>query len=155
MQLDKFSDYALRVLVALAVAPQDRLSSAKIAQKYGLSQHHIAKVATQLVRNGFVVSDRGRGGGLRLAKNADAIRIGAVLRTIKINDAVVECMGDNKTCTILPACGLRTPLARARDAFFDVLDEYSLADVTTQHTALAQLLAIDVENLTTAPILPS
>lgn len=143
MQLDKFSDYALRVLVALTVAPNAPIPSSVIAQRYGLSEHHIAKVATQLVRHGFIVSDRGRGGGLRLARDATAIRIGSVLQAIKSNEPVVECMGTNQTCAILPACGLRTPLVRAKDAFYAVLDEYTLADVTTQHSALAQLLSFD------------
>lgn len=143
MQLDKFSDYALRVLVALAVSPHDRLSAAKIAQVYDLSEHHIAKVATQLARTGFIISDRGRGGGLRLARDAGHISIGAVLRALKADEPVVECFGSTQTCAILPACGLRSPLTEAKEAFFSTLDRYSLAQVTTQHSALAQLLAFE------------
>ena len=140
MQLDKFSDYALRILIALAVSRDGRIAASSIARRYGLSQHHIAKVATQLVRGGFVSSGRGRGGGLSLARPAAEISVGAVLRALKEDQPVAECFGSTPNCAILPACGLRAPLAQAKDAFFTVLDGYSIADVTQQKSALADLL---------------
>ena len=142
MQLDKFSDYALRILIALSVSKTEKLPASLIAQRYGLSEHHIAKVATQLVRGGFAVSDRGRGGGLRLARPATEISIGAVLRSLKEDDPVAECFGSAPNCTILPACGLRVPLSQAKEAFFAVLDDYSLAQVTRDKRALADLLGV-------------
>ena len=140
MKLDKFSDYALRILIALATAEGGRVPASVIARRYGLSEHHIAKVATQLVRGGFVRSDRGRGGGLSLARAEDEISIGAVLRSLMADDPVVECFGTTTDCVILPACGLRGPLGEAKEAFFAVLDGYSLRDVTGQKRALATLL---------------
>lgn len=140
MKLDKFTDYALRVLVALAVRGPDRLSTSSIARTYGLSEHHLAKVASQLSREGFVISERGRGGGLTLARPAAEINIGAVVRALKTDSPVVECFGDNHSCRIMPACGLRTPLQKAQEAFYAALDAYSLADVTRSQRALAELL---------------
>lgn len=140
MQLDKFSDYALRILIALSVSKEGRVSASSIAQRYGLSRHHIAKVASELVRGGYVASDRGRGGGLRLARPASDISIGAVLRMIMADTPVVECFGSAPNCAILPACGLRGPLTQAKEAFFVVLDGYSLRDVSQNRTALAELL---------------
>ena len=61
MQLDKFTDYALRMLVALAVRTPERATASAIAQTYRISEHHMAKVASQLAREGFVISERGRG----------------------------------------------------------------------------------------------
>jgi len=140
MHLDKFSDYALRILIALSVSKDGRVSASSIAQRYGLSRHHIAKVASKLVHGGYVASDRGRGGGLRLACPASEIYIGAVLRTIMADDPVAECFGSTPHCAILPACGLRGPLSQAKEAFFVVLDSYSLQDVCQNRTALAELL---------------
>ncbi len=70
MQLDKFTDYALRVLMMLAVRSPERVPTSQIAATYGLSENHLSKVATQLAREGFVISERGRGGGLILARPA-------------------------------------------------------------------------------------
>lgn len=142
MQLDKFTDYALRILVTLAVRGPARVPTSQIASLYGLSEHHLSKVATQLVAEGFAISERGRNGGLTLARSADRISIGDVVRAMKRNDPVVECFGTNKSCLILPACGLRSPLAQAQEAFFATLDGYTLADVVEPRSALASLLEV-------------
>lgn len=143
MQLDKFTDYALRILVALAVYAPKRLSTSAISQIYDLSEHHLSKVASELVRAKFVVSERGRGGGLTLARPAAQINIGDVVRCLKRDDPVVECFGVNKSCRILPACGLRSPLKEAQEAFFAALDRYTLEGVSRSKVALAALLKLE------------
>lgn len=140
MQLDKFTDYALRVLMTLAVRAPARVPTSEIAALFGLSEHHLSKVATRLAREGFVVSERGRKGGLTLAGPTEQIRIGDVVRAMKRDDPVVECFGQNASCLILPACGLRDPLAQAQEAFFATLDRYTLADVTRSRRALGLLM---------------
>ena len=141
MQLDKFSDYALRILIALAVHAPTKLATSGIASMYGISENHLSKIATTLAKAGFVVSERGRKGGLTLAMPPENISIGGVLRTLKKDEPVVECFSSNTSCAILPACGLRTPLLTAQEAFFKALDGYSLADVTRSKLALKELLA--------------
>ncbi|MCR8828036.1 Rrf2 family transcriptional regulator [Photobacterium sp. TY 1-4] len=140
--MDKFTDYALRILITLAVRAPQRVPTSQIAALFDLSDHHLSKVATQLAREGFVTSERGRNGGLVLARPAEQISIGAVVRAMKRDDAVVECFGTNRSCLILPACGLRAPLAEAQEAFFATLDAYTLAEVTRARGALQDLLAI-------------
>ena len=141
MQMDKFTDYALRILIILAVRGPERLSTSAIAKIYDLSDNHLSKVASELVRLGFVTSVRGRAGGLTLAMPAKDISVGAVVRAIKADAPVVECFGTNKSCRILPACGLRTPMQEAQEAFFAALDPYSLQDVSQAKSSLAELLA--------------
>jgi len=142
MQLDKFTDYGLRVLMMLAVRAPDRVATSEIASIYGLSEHHLSKVATRLVAEGFAASERGRYGGLTLARSATHISIGDVARAMKRDAPVVECFGPDTSCLILPVCGLRAPLAQAQEAFFATLDAYSLADVTRARGALAELLKV-------------
>jgi Rrf2 family nitric oxide-sensitive transcriptional repressor len=143
MQMSKFTDYGLRVLISLAVQPNRPLGAAHIARQYGISQHHVAKVATALVSGGFVISERGRAGGLRLARPAEDINLGAVVRHLSQKDTLVECMGKGaSSCCILPACGLRDPLGAAQEAFYSTLDGYCLANVCRQRDALAHFLTI-------------
>ena len=139
--MDKFTDYALRILIILAVRDPERLSTSAIAKIYDLSDNHLSKVASELVRLGFVSSVRGRAGGLTLAMPAKDISVGAVVRAIKADAPVVECFGTNKSCRILPACGLRTPMKEAQEAFFAALDPYALQDVSQAKSSLAELLA--------------
>lgn len=141
MQLDKFTDFGLRILVTLAARAPDRISTSSIAKTFDLSEHHLAKVASELAREGFVTSERGRNGGLTLAHPADQINIGAVVRMLQRDKAVVSCFGPDKSCLILPACGLRTPLAEAQEAFFAALDRYTLADVIGAKSSILDLLA--------------
>jgi Rrf2 family nitric oxide-sensitive transcriptional repressor len=146
MQLDKFSDYALRILITLAVRAPERVATSEIAGLFAISDNHLSKVATQLAREGFVRSERGRNGGLTLLQPAEEIRIGVVLRALKREEPVAECFGGNKTCLILPVCGLRGPLAQAQEAFFATLDGYTLADIVGQRAGLASLLRVEVED---------
>lgn len=141
MKLDKFTDYALRVLITLAVRAPQRVPTSEIATLFALSENHLSKIATRLVREGFVISERGRNGGLTLAVPPGDITIGGVLRAMKRDDPVVECFGTSGSCLILPACGLRGPLAEAQEAFFATLDRYRLSDVIRSRHALADLLA--------------
>ncbi len=140
MQLDKFTDYALRILMTLAVRAPERVPTSEIAGIFGLSENHLAKVATQLAKEGFAASERGRSGGLTLARPANQIVIGEVVRAMKRIAPVAECFGADKSCLILPACELRAPLAQAQEAFFAALDRYTLADVTRKRTNLGLLL---------------
>jgi Rrf2 family transcriptional regulator, nitric oxide-sensitive transcriptional repressor len=142
MQLDKFTDYALRVLVTLAVRSPERVATSEIAGVFSLSENHLSKVATQLAREGFVISERGRNGGLTLARAADDITLGAVVRAMKRGQPVVECFGPDQSCLILPACGLREPLAQAQEAFYATLDRYTLTDATRARHALSDLLKV-------------
>lgn len=142
MKLDKFTDYALRVLITLAVRTPQRVPTSEIAMIFDLSENHLSKIATRLVHEGFVVSERGRNGGLTLAIPPDNISIGSVVRAMKRDDPVVECFGNSSVCRIMPACGLRGPLAQAQEAFFAVLDDYTLGQITQPRHALADLLEI-------------
>ena len=137
MQLDKFTDYGLRALIYLRLCGARRASVAEIAARFSLSEHHLSKVATALVAEGFVHSTRGRTGGLSLAKPAGEIRVGAVVRSLTRNLSVAECFAGN---------GLRGPLAEAQEAFLTVLDGYSLEDVSGQGAALTRLLGLETAN---------
>lgn len=143
MQLDKFTDYGLRVLIHLKTRAPARVAVAEIAARFDLSANHLSKVCTALASEGFVLSERGRAGGMTLAKPPQSIKIGAVVRALTKNTAVAECFAaGNCACVILPACGLRDPLREAQEAFFKVLDGYSLADVTRRSDLLQSLLLV-------------
>ena len=130
MRLTLHTDYALRLLMLLAVEPDAVHTIASVARRYGVSRNHLMKVAQTLVKAGIVESVRGRGGGLRLARAADGIRIGAVVRATEDGFALVECFDPKRNrCVVAPACGLRGPLEEALLAFLAVLDRSTLADL--------------------------
>lgn len=129
MRLTLHTDFALRLLMYLALEP-DRLQTIEaIAARYRISRNHLMKVAQTLVQAGVVDSIRGRGGGLRLARAPEAINVGAVVRATEDGFALVECFDPKGDCIITPACSLRGPLEQALSAFLAVLDRYTLADL--------------------------
>ena len=129
MRLSVQTDYALRTLMFLAVK-EGHHSIADIACAYGISKNHLMKVAQRLTAEGFVESVRGRSGGLRLARPAAALNVGAVVRTMEDTGTFVECFdAATNACVVTPVCGLRHVLAGAVEAFSRHLDQYSVADL--------------------------
>ncbi|WP_421407551.1 RrF2 family transcriptional regulator [Agrobacterium tumefaciens] len=135
MKLSLYSDYAMRVMIHLA-AKDEKVSIREVAHIYNISQNHLMKVVQDLAGAGFIEAIRGRNGGIRLAKPADQINLGSILRhTEKLTDLFV-CEG----CIIAPACGLPVVLREATAAFVAVFDRYSLAEVAKKKSDLTALL---------------
>ncbi len=144
MQLTRYSDYSLRVLIHLAVAAGPRSTIEEIAVAYGISRGHVMKVVRHLAALGFVETLRGRGGGLRLAQPPGQINVGEVIRRTEENLALVECFRADGRCPIQEVCTLRRALREALDAFLAVLDGYTLADlVARRRPRLARLLGVE------------
>lgn len=141
MRLTTFTDYTLRVLMYLAL-DQSRLATiSEIAAAYGISQNHLMKVVHHLARTGVIESVRGKGGGLRLARPPEAIRIGEIVRSIEGHAPIVECLsGDPDACCISGACRLTRALVDAFDALYASLDRHTLADLTGNRRALTMAL---------------
>ena len=140
MKLTTFSDYTLRVLMFLALN-RDRLATIpEIASAYGISENHLMKVVHQLARSGVIESVRGKGGGVRLAREPEAIRLGQIVRVSEGNAPIVECLSDDAACRIAPACRLAAVLVRVFDALYAALDEYTLADLVHAPRGLKALL---------------
>jgi len=128
MRLASYTDYGLRVLMRLAGAPDEALPTGQIAEEFAISQHHLAKVVRDLGRGGFVRSQRGRTGGLRLGRPAQKITLGEVVRHLEQRFAIVECFrADGGDCLLKPRCRLRPQLAAAREAFLSALDRTTIA----------------------------
>jgi Rrf2 family nitric oxide-sensitive transcriptional repressor len=141
MRLTSFSDYTLRVLMYLALE-RDRLATIpEIAAAYGVSRNHLMKVVHQLGQAGVIETVRGKGGGIRLAREPGAIRIGAIVRVAEGAGPIVECLSqDANTCPITPVCRLTRVLVEGFDALYDHLDRYTLADLVGNRRALAAVL---------------
>ena len=141
MRLTYHTDYALRMLVYLAVNAGRPSRVADVAESYGISRNHLLKVALHLGRFGYLKNVRGRAGGIALARRPEEISIGDIVRIMEDDFAVVECMRcDGGSCKISPACRLKGVVRKAVEAFLSVFDGYSLADIAGNPDILAELL---------------
>ena len=129
MKLTAFTDFGLRALMRLAGEPNRSFSTGEIATEFGISRHHLIKVVGDLAHAGFVTTQRGSGGGFRLARQAQTISLGEVVRALEARHALVECFReDGGNCLLTPHCRLRGKLASAREAFLRELDRTMLAE---------------------------
>lgn len=143
MRLTRHSDNALRALIYLGIhADEGPARITDIARRMGMSEDHLAKVIPRLAQLGHVETLRGREGGVRLARPAAQINVGEVIRGTEDNLNLVECFDPTTNqCPIAPACALAPALDEALNAFFAVLDRYTLADLTAKPRSLSRLLA--------------
>ena len=143
MRFTVYTDYSLRLLMYLALKDDGLATIAEIAENYGISKNHLMKVAHQLGVAGYVATVRGRSGGLRLAKPAEAIGLGEVVRHTEPDMALVSCFDPvNAPCAIQRCCVLRGALEKACLAFVDVLDGYTLSDLVKPRARLQALLSV-------------
>lgn len=130
MRLTSFTDYGLRMLMRMASAPDHPFSTAELAEEFGLSRNHLSKIMQKLAQGGLVTTRRGGGGGATLARPAQDIRLGAIIRLLEEGQALVECFGPGGgDCSISGCCRLKARLRSAEAAFLADLDRFTLADI--------------------------
>jgi Rrf2 family nitric oxide-sensitive transcriptional repressor len=147
MRLTDYTDYALRVMLYLAVRRNGLSTIQDISDAYAISKNHLMKVVQRLGELGWVDTIRGRHGGLRLNESSLSLTIGQVVRATETDFALVVCFaregGDGRRCVIEPRCRLKHVLAAARDAFLAELDRHTLRElVEPEAVPLAELLGL-------------
>lgn len=141
MKLTLLSDYSLRMLMHLAVNQDVLVTISETADRYKISKNHLMKVAHQLGQLGYIETIRGRSGGLRLAKSSHEIILGQVIRNMEQHSVMVECFpGGKGGCLITKECRLKSILKEAQNAFFQHLDNFTLADLVSENAGLERLL---------------
>jgi Rrf2 family nitric oxide-sensitive transcriptional repressor len=142
MQLTRFSDLALRLLLYLASRdqPMDAVVTARAAATlFNVPYTHMVKVVHQLGLQGVITTTKGKGGGLRLSHPPESVRLGAVLRQTEPKTPIIDCF--TQPCPLRFDCLLKEALDRAYAAFLAEMDRYTLAEMATMPTlrALVQI----------------
>ncbi len=131
MRLTLYTDYSLRVLLYLALHTDKVATITELADFYKISRNHLVKVVHELGLNGYIITTRGKRGGIRLARPADQIVVGEVIRQTEPDFDLLECLNpDADQCVITHTCRLKSVLFTARGNFLGELDKYTLADLT-------------------------
>lgn len=140
MQLTHYTDYSLRVLIFLSLQKDEqRVTITDIAEHFEIPRNHLVKVVHRLGLLNYIDTTRGKNGGIRLARPADKISIGKVVREMEATLDIVNCQSP-APCPIRSGCQLKYILNQATDAFLNVLDQYSVADLNQQPSRLRKLL---------------
>jgi Rrf2 family transcriptional regulator, iron-responsive regulator len=148
MRLTKQTNYAIRLMMYCAANGEDQLSRiSDVAKAYGVSELFLFKVLQPLVQGKLVVAVRGRNGGVRLARPAGTITLLDVVRLTEESFSMAECFDEGVTdCPLIDACSLNSALRKALNAFFDVLESYTIAElVRTKPDIRALLRLVDLK----------
>ena len=141
MRLTHFTNFALRSLMFAAMHDDRLVRVAEIAQAFNISKAHITKCVHRLGQWGYLENVRGRHGGFRLAKPANRISVGEIVRLTEDTLELVECFNDQtNTCPLIAHCRLSRAFQRALRAFLDELDALSIADMTANKSELVEAL---------------
>jgi Rrf2 family nitric oxide-sensitive transcriptional repressor len=138
MRLTTHTDFALRTLMYLAALGR-RATVAEVAQLYGVSANHIAKVVNQLARLGYVRSVRGIGGGIELARQPAALRLGDLIEALEGNLHLLDCVVTEDVCAIQSFCLLKGVFEEAERVQLAYLNTLTLADVVPRKRELGRV----------------
>ena len=145
MQLNRFTDLGIRVLMYLGSIEGPSVTIARLAEDLQVSKNHLVKVVHFMAQQQWLLTSRGKSGGIALAKRPEDYAIGNVVRVLEQNsvngERLINCQ--QPPCVLLPACGLPFILQQALEQFYQFLNQYNLADVVTQ--PVASILPVVVE----------
>jgi Rrf2 family transcriptional regulator, nitric oxide-sensitive transcriptional repressor len=141
MQLTRYTDYALRVLIYLGHKGDELSTINEISRMYNVSENHLMKIVHGLGKLGYITTLRGKGGGLKLARAPEQIRLGEVVRDTEETLDLVECFASDYggECRLTSNCKLKSVLGEAQRAFFEVLDQYTLKDLAAKRASFAKI----------------
>ena len=130
MRLTLYTDYSLRVLIYLAGREEELVTISEMADFYKISRNHLVKVVHNLGLKGYILTSRGRHGGIKLSRPAQEIPIGDVVRSTEPDFDLLECFNPaTDKCVISRSCSLKGVLHNAQASFLNILDKYTLADI--------------------------
>jgi Rrf2 family nitric oxide-sensitive transcriptional repressor len=141
MRLKNYTNYALRTLQMAALRAPALTRVDQVAAAHGISRAHIMKIVHELGKAGYVETVRGRGGGFRLAKPPGEITVGEIVRLTEAPIELVECFNaDTNGCPLIGICRLATALDSALEAFLQVLDGITIAELAGNRGDLVERL---------------
>lgn len=130
MYLSKFTDYSFRILMYLGNNP-DKLSTVdELSSILGLSTYHVKKIVYKLSTNNYILSLKGRNGGIKLGMDPKDINLGKLLEITEDNLDILECFSiENNTCSLNNCCKLKPIINDALESFKLELSKYTLDDI--------------------------
>jgi Rrf2 family transcriptional regulator, nitric oxide-sensitive transcriptional repressor len=141
MRLTSYTNYALRILMVATMREGVLVTVQEVAETFGVSKAHLVKCVHQLGLWGYLENVRGRNGGFRLARPAGEITVGEIVRRTEDDLILVECFDAvTNTCPLIGVCGLGKTFKRACNAFLQVLDTTTIADITTNRAEVLETL---------------
>lgn len=141
MQLTRFSDYALRMLMYVSRGDGSRpITIAEVGQQFDISHNHLVKVAARLSKLGWLTATRGRHGGLQLGPGAERLSVGTILRELEGHRSIIDCA--DPPCALNGNCRLKRALDEAEESFYRALDGITLGEVSGNNRTAESIISL-------------
>lgn len=131
MQLNKFTDLGIRVLLLLSSRPEEKMTISQLADALLVSKNHLVKVVHFLSTKKWLLTTRGKAGGVKLAFSLDKYPLGSTIRALEMHTSnekgLINC--HEPPCVLFPSCMLGSILEDALNSFYRELDRYTLLDI--------------------------
>lgn len=145
MQLKKYTDYGLRVLIYLAAKTERRLVTIEeLSKTFNAPRNHLNKVIHQLGKEGFIETRRGKNGGFQLAMRADDIRLDHLIRRLEGDEYWIDC--HNPQCAIFSVCELKHIINEGKEVFYRHLSQYTVASLVQKPQGIQILWKTELTN---------
>ena len=145
MRLTTYTDYSLRVLMYVSLKNGEKATIKDICDCYKISKNHVMKIVYQLGREGFLVTSRGVNGGMLLAKKPEEITLREVMLITEPDFKIVECFECGESnCPLVGNCQLNMALNKGLNAFLDVMEGVTIADLVQSKGTMTRLLNLPI-----------
>jgi len=132
-RVNRQTDYAIRVLLALAKQPEGtRLATSVIGEEMLIPKAFLTRIVAQLAQTGLVVTFQGREGGLQLPRPAGEINLWDVVDAMEGPFLLSDCMSGEQACPFEGACPVRSRWGRLQKAIMDELERTTFAELALE-----------------------
>jgi Rrf2 family nitric oxide-sensitive transcriptional repressor len=145
MQLNKQTDYALRVLLYLAFVGETRLVNIdEIVSKFHILRNHLIKIISKLARLKFIITYRGVNGGMKINPETLNMTLDQIIAAFEPTFEVVQC--EHLVCPLTGMCRLKAVLDEASNNFVATLSKYTLAEMLPANESTIQKIMLMFES---------
>ncbi|WP_036312978.1 RrF2 family transcriptional regulator [Methylophaga thiooxydans] len=127
MQINRYTDYAYRVLMYLAVNKDERVTRKQIAKYYSISPEHLRKIIHKLSQLGYIKTYLGRGGGIVINKPLNSINIGTIFIEFEGISPLINCV--ETLCPLRASCNLSDLFSDAQNIFVEELKKKTMDEL--------------------------
>lgn len=131
MQLNRKTDYAFRTLIFLALQ-QELTNIDSIANRFAIARDHLTKIISRLAKLNYIITIRGKGGGLKLNPNTLKLSLAEIAIQFESSFKMIDC--EKPICPINGVCRLNGILEEASHTFLATLEKYTLSDLLPKNT---------------------
>jgi len=129
MDLSKTSQYALRILGHIALDENALYIAEQLSKTLNIPTQYLRRLLTNLAKEGLLISDKGKGGGFRLAKPASSIYLSDIIAKTEKSELLNSCIFGFEKCILDNPCAMHQQWAEARGYILGILRTTSLADM--------------------------